>query len=205
MSHRATTLSRLIPAKALSELKARTDRNRELVAVFGLAVLILIALFTALAQDPSTPAAQAAPAPAGPARTAPAVPAPTVAGGPRPAPDSRPVPTGPPTPRQPAHRPGERAYRVRPGDTLASVALRHGVDYRRIAADNRLPDPNLIRPGQPLRIGQPTPGVRLIRPGDTLGGLSTATGLTVRELRALNPWITDPDRIPAGAGLRVRR
>jgi LysM repeat protein len=201
MSHRATTLTRLIPAGTLSELKARAGRNRELIAVFGLAALILVALFTALGLHQNNPAVHAAPA-----RTAPVVPvlpAPTAAGEPRRVPDARPgVPPGPP-PRQPARRPAERAYQVRSGDTLASIALRHGVGYRRIAADNRLTDPSLIRPGQWLRIGPPTPGTRLIRPGDTLGGLATATGRTVRELLVLNPWITDPDRIPAGAGLRV--
>ena len=87
---------------------------------------------------------------------------------------------------------------------MASVALRNGVDYGRIAADNQLTNPNLIHPGQLLRIGQPTPGVHLIAPGETLSGLARQSGLTIHQLRALNPWITNPNRITAGLGLRMR-
>jgi LysM repeat protein len=97
-----------------------------------------------------------------------------------------------------------RTHVVRPGETLAQLAVRYGVGYRRIAVDNGLPDPNLVRAGRMLRIGQPTPGVRVIQPGQTLSGLAIEAGTSVRRLLALNPWITDPDLIPAGAGLRVR-
>jgi LysM repeat protein len=101
-------------------------------------------------------------------------------------------------------RPESRAYQVRPGDTLAAIALRHAVDYQRIAADNQLPDPKVIRAGQWLRIGQPMPGVRVIQPGETLAGIASASGVSVAQLLAQNRWISNPDRIPAGAGLRVR-
>ena len=46
-------------------------------------------------------------------------------------------------------------YTVRRGDTMYSIALDHGLDYKDIAAWNNIDDPNRIRPGQQLRIKQP--------------------------------------------------
>lgn len=43
-------------------------------------------------------------------------------------------------------------YTVRPGDTLYSIAARHGVDYRQLAQWNDLGDGSLIYPGQRLRL-----------------------------------------------------
>jgi len=48
-------------------------------------------------------------------------------------------------------------YAVRSGDTLFSIALDHGLDYKDLAAWNNLSDPNMIRTGQLLRI-KPPPG-----------------------------------------------
>lgn len=42
------------------------------------------------------------------------------------------------------------AYRVKPGDTLYSIAWRHGLDHRQLARWNRLANENLIHPGQVL-------------------------------------------------------
>ena len=50
-------------------------------------------------------------------------------------------------------RPG--TYTVRRGDTLYSIALEHGVDYRELAQWNRLEDPSKIRIGQELRVTAP--------------------------------------------------
>jgi LysM repeat protein len=194
MSHRATTtLTRLITAENPSRMRLRVERNWELVTVLVFIGVVLIALFTALVAYANTaePASVAAAPASAPAAQAPA---PRTGVVPTPAPAATPSPAG---------QAPERTYQVRAGDTLASVALRHGVDYRRIAADNQLTDVNLIHPGQRLRIGQPTAGVRLIRPGDTLSGLAEATGVPLARLLALNPWISNPNRIPAGAGLRV--
>lgn len=42
------------------------------------------------------------------------------------------------------------AYRVARGDTLYSIAFRYGLDFRRLAAANRIPAPYTIYPGQSL-------------------------------------------------------
>jgi lipoprotein NlpD len=52
-----------------------------------------------------------------------------------------------PTPRTLA----EDQYEVKKGDTLYSIALEHGVDYRELAQWNSLEDPAKIRVGQVLR------------------------------------------------------
>ena len=45
-----------------------------------------------------------------------------------------------------------RAYVVQRGDTLSAIAGRLGVDWRDLAARNRLRDPHLIFPGQMILV-----------------------------------------------------
>ncbi len=66
------------------------------------------------------------------------------AGTPQPAPVAKETA---PTPRTLA----EGEYEVKKGDTLYSIALEHGVDYRELAQWNSLEDPAKIRVGQVLR------------------------------------------------------
>ncbi|MDQ8022165.1 MAG: peptidoglycan DD-metalloendopeptidase family protein [Moraxellaceae bacterium] len=54
------------------------------------------------------------------------------------------------TATSPAPRPGY--YVVKRGDTLYSIALENGQDYRDVAAWNKLDNPNLILVGQELRV-----------------------------------------------------
>ncbi len=46
-------------------------------------------------------------------------------------------------------------YTVKKGDTLYSIALDHGVDYRELIAWNNLDNPNRIRVGQVLQVAAP--------------------------------------------------
>lgn len=46
-------------------------------------------------------------------------------------------------------------YTVRPGDTLAGIALKHGVGAREIMKANGITDPDMIRAGRKLRIPVP--------------------------------------------------
>ncbi|QNM98976.1 peptidoglycan DD-metalloendopeptidase family protein [Chitinimonas koreensis] len=48
-----------------------------------------------------------------------------------------------------------KSYTVKAGDTLYSIALDNGLDYREVAAWNQLPDPNLIKIGQVLQLTEP--------------------------------------------------
>lgn len=50
-------------------------------------------------------------------------------------------------------KPGE--YMVKKGDTLRSIALEHGQDYKELAAWNNIENPNVIQVGQVLRVAPP--------------------------------------------------
>jgi lipoprotein NlpD len=50
---------------------------------------------------------------------------------------------------------GEPVYTVKRGDTLYSIALEHGADYREMAQWNSLDDPTKLRVGQQLRTRAP--------------------------------------------------
>ena len=69
-------------------------------------------------------------------------------------------------------------YTVKQGDTLYSVALDHGADYREVAQWNAMDDPTKIRAGQVLRV-KPPEG----RPGVVVG---TARGAGRVESRAID-------------------
>lgn len=68
---------------------------------------------------------------------------------------------------------GEDEYEVKKGDTLYSIALEHGVDYRELAQWNALDDPSKIRVGQVLRTKPSEPG-----PGDS----SNARGVIIGRI-----------------------
>jgi lipoprotein NlpD len=76
--------------------------------------------------------------------------------------DRRPTPAAKPKPpvAQQTPVPGAPAarspqYVVKRGDTLYSIALEHGVDYRDLQVWNKLDDPSRIRVGQVLRVAPP--------------------------------------------------
>jgi lipoprotein NlpD len=58
-------------------------------------------------------------------------------------------------------------YRVKRGDTLASIALEHGLDWREMAQWNQISDPNLIDVGQLLRVRDPKLRLATKRPGQS--------------------------------------
>jgi len=109
------------------------------------------------------------------------------------------VPSAPPvTPGSPV-----ATHTVTSGDTLAGIAQRTGVPVELLAADNGLDDPDRIRAGQVLTVATPPSDVVVVTEGATLGGYAQQHATTVDRLLELNPQIADPDRILAGAGLRI--
>jgi lipoprotein NlpD len=80
------------------------------------------------------------------------------------------IPPPPPPPtaimREPEVRP--QLYTVKRGETLAQIALDHGVDYRELAQWNNIENPNVIRVGQVLVISPPG------QAGAVSGGVVTA-------------------------------
>jgi lipoprotein NlpD len=74
----------------------------------------------------------------------------------------------------PVHKPAstpEGFYTVRRGDTLYSIALEHGHDYREVAQWNSLDDPTKISVGQVLRVKPPAQTAVVVgsgRPGSRI-------------------------------------
>jgi lipoprotein NlpD len=71
----------------------------------------------------------------------------------------------------------EDTYTVKAGDTLYSISLDHGQDYREVAQWNNIDNPNLIRIGQVLRVKPPreaTPAAGVqVKPVASAGSLES--------------------------------
>jgi peptidoglycan endopeptidase LytF len=110
-----------------------------------------------------------------------------------------PVPPSPPT------CPGS-TYTIRAGDTLFGIAQRLGFTLQALLASNPGIDPNRLRVGQVICLPPapngpvPCPGgsIYVVRAGDTMVGIANRFGLTLRQLLAANPQISDPDVITIG-------
>ena len=97
---------------------------------------------------------------------------------------------------------------VQVGDTMSRVARRCAVSYAALLAANpAYTNPNLIYPGQLLNIPQGpgipptgTPGgqTHVVARGETLLSIARRYGTSLPALLALNPAITNADRIYAG-------
>lgn len=126
---------------------------------------------SANATPPAAPAAKKAPPPAVPPAPSPPVAVPVKAAEPAPAKPSEPAPVVKAAPApdpvvvQKIEEPAAKPYRqgdwrpefhvVKKGDTLYSIALDYGQDYRDLAAWNGLEDPGVIKIDQRLRLFPP--------------------------------------------------
>ena len=97
------------------------------------------------------------------------------------------------------------SYTVRSGDTLSTIAQRHGVSLSSlIAANPQISNPNLIHPGQQIHLsGNGSGGSHTVRSGDTLSGIAASNGVSLSALIAANPQIRDPDLIHPGQQVRI--
>lgn len=114
---------------------------------------------------------------------------------------SKPVPPPKPTPPPADYI----TYVVQSGDTLSEIAVRYGTTYQALAALNNISDPNLIHPGQTIRVPEksgPAPQYYTIRSGDTLSEIAVRFGTSVAALMSLN-GITNPNLIYAGNTIRI--
>lgn len=93
-----------------------------------------------------------------------------------------------------------KSYTVKAGDTLYSIALDNGLDYREVAAWNQLPDPNLIKIGQVLQLTEP--GSASVAAPEAVASTETS-GVVIKPLKpegdapAASP--AKPDPAPAAA------
>ena len=82
-----------------------------------------------------------------------------------------------------------------PGDTLFSIALDQGHDYKDLAAWNNLDNPNLIRLGQQLRL-KPPPGAQ--EAPATVSPVTSSGRVETRPLGAQEPARAEPAARPPG-------
>lgn len=96
-------------------------------------------------------------------------------------------------------------YVVQPGDTLSEIAVRYGTTYQQLAALNNISNPDLIHPGQTIRIPEKSgsaPRYYTIQSGDTLSEIAVRFGTSVNALMSLN-GIANPNLIYAGTTIRI--
>jgi lipoprotein NlpD len=90
--------------------------------------------------------------------------------------------------REPEVRPPQ-LYTVKRGETLAQIALDHGLDYRELAMWNNIENPNVIRVGQVLALsapGQPGPSAGAVPGGVVVTPLVATPSISPSsETRAL--------------------
>ena len=102
-----------------------------------------------------------------------------------------------------------QTYIVKSGDTLSGIGSKFGVSYQKIAADNNISNPNLIHPGQVLKIytdqpQQPVYETYIVKPGDTLSEIAQQLRTTVDKIASDN-GIKNVNLITVGQRLKIYR
>ena len=104
-------------------------------------------------------------------------------------------------------------YTVQSGDTLSAIARRYGTTVQELVDINQIQNPNLIYPGEKLRIltNSTMPGTEergtgsityTVRRGNTLSQIARAYHVSVQHIVEIND-IPDPDLIYPGQKLRI--
>ncbi len=117
-----------------------------------------------------------------------------------------PIPSPKPTPVTPTPSENYVTYTVKPGDTLSTIACNYNTTYQKIAKDNNIANPNLIYPGQVLKIytnNNNDSEVYIVKVGDTLSGIASKYNTTYQELARINN-IDNPNLIYPGQKIRIK-
>lgn len=95
-------------------------------------------------------------------------------------------------------------YTVQSGDTLSGIASKFGLSTSELASINNISNPNLIYPGQTLKLLSNSTSINYytVKSGDTLSEIASKFGLTTSELAKLNN-ISNPNIIYAGQVLKI--
>ncbi|EGO7918917.1 LysM peptidoglycan-binding domain-containing protein [Enterococcus faecalis] len=95
----------------------------------------------------------------------------------------------------------EATHVVQYGETLSSIAYQYGTYYQKLAALNGLANPNLIYPGQVLKVnGSVVSKIYTVQYGDNLSSIAAKLGTTYQTLAALN-GLANPNLIYPGQTL----
>ena len=117
-----------------------------------------------------------------------------------------------PKPSAPVEQPSEsyQTYTVQSGDTLSGIALKFGTSYQKIASDNGISNPNIIHPGQVLKIyggsnqsnSASSYQTYTVQSGDTLSEIGSKFGVSYQKIAADNN-ISNPNLIHPGQVLKI--
>lgn len=105
----------------------------------------------------------------------------------------------------PKPQPKEEYYTVKSGDTLSAIAKKYGTTVAALASDNGIQNPNLIYPGQRLRVRRgsaPATRTYTVVRGDWLGRIAAKYGVSVDAIIRVN-GIRNPNLIFPGQVLRI--
>ena len=100
---------------------------------------------------------------------------------------------------------GETTYIVKSGDTLSGIATKYGTTYQALAEYNGISNPNLIYPGQVIKIPGGQAKTYTVQKGDTLSGIATKYGTTWQVLYEKNKDVIgdNPNLIKPGQVLVI--
>jgi LysM repeat protein len=122
-----------------------------------------------------------------------------------------------PEPPTPTPEPTFILYKVKPGDSLYTIAVGFDITVEDIKQHNQLDHPNTLRVGQELKIPQQpnateTAGqagqaaeegyIHVVQPGETLFGIAQRYSVPLNELAKANN-ITNPGALRVGQRLRI--
>ena len=97
-------------------------------------------------------------------------------------------------------------YTVQAGDTLSGIASKYGTTYQELARINNIANPNVIYPGQVIKInGGTVEKTYTVKSGDTLSGIANKYGTTWKKLYEKNKSVigNDPNLIKPGQVLKI--
>lgn len=98
-------------------------------------------------------------------------------------------------------------YTVKDGDTLSEIAKRFGMSYEKIVKLNNISNPNLIYPGQILKIDGNnkvnTEVYYTVKDGDTLSEIAKKFGVSYESIVKLNN-ISNPSLIYSGQVIKIK-
>ena len=97
-------------------------------------------------------------------------------------------------------------YTVQAGDTLSGIASKYGTTYEELARINNIANPNVIYPGQVIKInGGKVEKIYTVKSGDTLSEIANKYGTTWQNIYNNNRDIigSNPNLIKPGQVLKI--
>jgi len=91
---------------------------------------------------------------------------------------------------------------VQRGETVSEIAARYGSSVAAVAASNNLKNPNLIFPGQELKVPGGERVVHTVARGDSLWKIAQRYGVSLAAVKGANPGL-DPYRLAIGQEVLV--